>query len=336
MYVSESRFIVKSQGRESPQISSLANLIQTTGLSSGQEQTNEVISYIKSRNGLEDVLRDVNVRSIYGLKEVDAFSRFPAPFRKDRFESLYRYYTKMISARTDSESGLAVVAVKAFTPQDAQTVNMLLLRYSESLVNRLNEKARKKAISEAESRVREAEQRVRTARLTLTAFRNKYSLLDPAKQGAGVLQITDQMIAERAALQAQLELMVRVTPNNPAIPALRGRIAAIGGQIDIQSGRATGTSTGIASRLGRYEALSLEQEFAAQTLVAANASLEQARVEAVRQQFYLETVVQPNKPDLAEYPHRLTQIITISLGALFLYMIGWMLVVGILEHAPED
>jgi capsular polysaccharide transport system permease protein len=46
--------------------------------------------------------------------------------------------------------------------------------------------------------------------------------------------------------------------------------------------------------------------------------------------------VGPNTPDLALMPHRLTRIATIA-GVLFcLYLIGWMLIVGILEHSPED
>jgi capsular polysaccharide transport system permease protein len=88
--------------------------------------------------------------------------------------------------------------------------------------------------------------------------------------------------------------------------------------------------------MGGYDNLALEQEFAAQTLTAANAALEQARTDAQRQQFYLERVVEPNAPDLARYPSRLWQILTVAGVALCLYFIGWMLVVGILEHAPED
>ncbi|MDR6706460.1 MAG: hypothetical protein ABT10_10885 [Novosphingobium sp. SCN 63-17] len=52
IYVSESRFVIKAPAQKSAQVSSLANLIQTTGLSGGQEQANEVIDYIRSRSAL--------------------------------------------------------------------------------------------------------------------------------------------------------------------------------------------------------------------------------------------------------------------------------------------
>jgi capsular polysaccharide transport system permease protein len=335
-YVSESQFTVKSQNRQAPQVSSLASLFAASGLSSGQEQANEVVSYIESRNGLQDLQRNIDVRAIYANPLADMLSRYPAPWRSNHFESLYRYYRGMVDAHLDNESGLAVLSVRAYTAADAHRINLLLLNSSEALVNRLNEKAQANAIAEAERRVTRAEARVRDARLALSSYRNREGLLDPNKQAAGVLDVSNRLVAERSELQSQLNDMKRHAPQNPSIAALQGRIVAIGHEIDAQNGRAVGTTTGIASKLGSYEKLALEQEFAAQTLTAANASLEQARSDAQRQQFYLERVVEPDTPDLALLPHRLLKILTVAATALCLYFIGWMLVVGILEHSPED
>src|SRR4029079_8880144 len=109
-------------------------------------------------------------------------SRFPRPFREDKFENLYRYYGSMVGADTDPASGMALLQVKAFTANDAYEMNERLLDLSEQLVNRLNQRAEGKAIAEAERRVQEAESRVRNARVAISAFRNSQSLIDPAKQ----------------------------------------------------------------------------------------------------------------------------------------------------------
>jgi capsular polysaccharide transport system permease protein len=130
--------------------------------------------------------------------------------------------------------------------------------------------------------------------------------------------------------------MLRVAPRNPTIPALRNRIVAIGREIAAQNGRAVGTPTGIASKLSAYEKLQVEEEFATQMLTAANTALEQARTDAQKQQFYLERVVEPNKPDESTLPHRLKYILVVFAASICLYLIGWMLIVGILEHSPED
>ena len=334
-YISESRFVVKGRSERASSLTGIASLVQATGLSSGQEQTNEVIDYIRSRGALTQLERHVKVRDKFELADADIFSRYPAIGRSDFFENLYLYYQKQVTVKLDSNTGLAVLSVKAFTPTDAQQINASLLGLSESFVNQLNEKARDKAISEAEQRVAKAEQRVRDARTALAAFRNNQQLVDPLKQASGVLAISDKLVSEQAALQAQLDVMTRTAPRNPSIPALRDRIAAIGSAIAGQNGRAVGNSSALTSKMGGYDNLTLEQEFSAQTLTSASAALEQARTDALRQQYYLERVVEPNAPDMSRYPQRLWQILTVAGIALCLYFIGWMLVVGIIEHSPD-
>jgi capsular polysaccharide transport system permease protein len=336
IYVSQSSFVIKSPGQKSVPTLSLANLVQTSGLSAGQEQTKEVLQYVRSRDALKDLLQDTDVRAKYSNRGADFLSRFPHPLHDASFENFYRYFSSMVGADTDPDSGLAVIEVQAFTPEDAYDLNSRLLNLSEGLVNRLNQRAEGRAIAEGEQRVAVAEERVRNARVALSAYRNQQELIDPTKQAAGVFDVSNKLISEQASLQAELDLMLRVAPRNPAIPAVRNRIAAIGREISAQNGRAVGTPTGIASKLGAYEKLEVEQEFATQMLTAASASLESARTEAQKQQFYLERVVQPNKPDDSTLPHRLRRILVVFGASICLYLIGWMLVVGILEHAPED
>lgn len=335
-YASESRFIVKGRSERSDQLTGIASLIQTGGLSPGQEQTSEVIDYIKSRNALAELQRRIKVESKYELTGIDLFSRYPFFWKSDRFENLYQYYLNKISAKVDSETGLAVLNVRAFSPGDAKQINAVLLDLSEALVNRLNDRARGRAIAEAERRVAAAQDRVRNARIALGQYRNNQALIDPLKQAGSVLAISDQLIAQQAALQAQLDLMVRTTPRNPSIPALRARIAAIGAAIAGQNSRAVGGHSALSSKMGGYDNLVLEQEFASQNLNAASAALEQARSEAQRQQFYLERVVEPQAPDLSRYPRRLFSILTVAGVALCLYLIGWMLIIGIIEHSPDN
>lgn len=335
-YVSESRFIIKSPGQRSTQVSSLASLIQTTGLTTGQEQTSEVLDYLRSRAALDDLMRRVDLRSAYAQRNADFLSRYPRPWKSDRRENLYNFYRAMVSANHDSDTQVAVVTVKAFNPADAYRINASLLELSEDFVNSLNERARRKSIAEAERRVSEAEDRVRKARIALGAYRNQAQLIDPGKQAGGVLDVANKLVAEQSSLQAQLNVMVNAAPANPSIPALRSRIAAIGHEIAAQNSRAVGAPSAISNKLAGYENLTVEQEFATQNYTVASAALEQAREEAQKQQFYLERVANPGRPDVAALPHRLQQILTIFGAAIFLYFIGWMLYVGILEHAPED
>jgi len=336
VYTSESRFVIKSPDQKRSQLSSLANLIQTTGLSGGQEQANEVLDFVRSRDALEALEKTPGFRARYSTHDTDVFSRFPQPLRADTFEDLYKFYGKQVDARLDTETGTSIITVKGFTAKDAYVVNRRLLELSEGLVNRLNNRIRDRAISEAQRQVDLAANRVKSARVALAQYRNAQELIDPVKQAGGILEISNGLIAQRAALQAQLEQMRRVAPGNPSMPALENRVNAISGQIAVQDSRVVGSQGGIASKVGGYENLLVEQEFATENLNVANAALVQARAESVRQQYYLERVVEPNLPDMPLLPHRLLDILIVAAIATCLYFIGWMLIVGILEHAPDD
>jgi len=335
-YESESRFVIKSPNQRSGQVSTFANLIQTTGLSGGQEQAEQVIDYVRSRSALQTLSTKIPVKIIYARPGVDFLSKFPEPWDKDAFEDLYDYYRNKAQISRDSETGLIVLRTLAFTPQDARAINEQLLSQSEALVNVLNERARRRQITEAEGRVIEAEQRVVAARRKLAVYRNKSQLVEPLQQATGVVEIANRLISERAALDAQLNTLQRLTPENPSIPALRQRITSLTLEIDRQTSRVVGSPGSISGKLPSYEALALEQEFATQLLLLTRSSLEQAQTDAVKQQFYLERVVNPNEPDLPEYPHAFRNVLTIFGFAICLYFIVWMFVVGILEHAPED
>lgn len=336
IYISESRFVIKSPDQKKSQVSTLANLVQTSGISGGQEQTNEVLTYARSRDALKALEKDPGIREMFSSNQADIFSRFSGLFADNSFEGLFKYYGGMIDARFDAEAGTAIVKTKAFTAQDAYSINRRLLELSEGLVNRLNARAQAKGIAEAERQVELATQRARTSRVALTQYRNAQAVIDPSKQAVGELEISNSMVAQRAALKAQLDLMQRVAPNNPSIPALRNRINAISVQIRSQDSRVVGSGGGIASKMGGYENLLVEQEFATQSMNVANAALVQARTDAQRQQFYLERVVDPNMPDMPLLPKRLFGILVVFAAATCLYFIAWMFMVGILEHSSED
>lgn len=336
VYVSESRFVIKAPDQRRTSGNPLGAFLQGTGFGGGEEQSGEIIGYLQSRNALSDLSERVDVRSAFASPEADFFSRFPRMFESNTFEGLFHYYKSMVSAQPDATTGLTTLSVKAFAPGEAQALNLGLLELSENLVNRLNQRINSQAVEDAEGRVETAQLRVREARIKLAAYRNSSEILNPEQQGMGVLAVSNDLIVQEAALRAQLSELLQIAPNHPSIPTLRQRIAAISQQVAAQTGRAVGTPGGIASKLTEYEALLVEQEFATQMLTAANATLEQARIDAREQQYYLERVVEPNRPDHAIYPSRLKNILAVIFATLCLYLVGWMLVVGILEHSPED
>ena len=336
IYISRSAFVIKSVGQRSTQATSIASLIQGGNISPAREQAYEVEAYMRSRDALNAVQKRVNLVSVYGNSAADAFARYPGLLRPNRLETLYDYYGKMNSVNLNADTGLVTLETRAFAALDAQAVNRTLLDLGEQLVNQLNERAQRQAVAENVKRVAAAEQRMRRARIALSAYRNQTALIDPSKQAAGDLEVANQLVSTKAGIDAQLQLMRRVTPGNPSIPTLQSRSEVLASQIAAQQGKVVGTSgNNIAHKLGDYENLLVEQEFATQALSAAKVALEQSDGEAAKQQFYLERVVAPDAPDMAALPNRWRSILTVAAALTFLYLIGWMFIAGILEHAPD-
>jgi capsular polysaccharide transport system permease protein len=71
----------------------------------------------------------------------------------------------------------------------------------------------------------------------------------------------------------------------------------------------TGETNSVVATLTEYGALGGRRELAEKALASAFTPLEAARLEAQRQQLYLETIAQPNFADYPLYPKR-----TISFG----------------------
>src|SRR5260370_26303686 len=95
----------------------------------------------------------------------------------------------------------------------------------------------------------------------------------------------------------------------------------------------TGDNGSLATALTEYERLDVQRVLAEKTLASAFTSLEAARLEAQRQQLFIETIAQPNLADYPLYPKRIASFATIAATCPLVYGIAWLLVAGVREHA---
>jgi capsular polysaccharide transport system permease protein len=147
------------------------------------------------------------------------------------------------------------------------------------------------------------------------------------------VQLIGKLSADLADARADIAETRGNSPNSPQLQALQQRAQAIEDQIAVERGRVASSSDGLADKVAVYERLMLEREFAIRTLEQAVVSLETSRIEAHRQQMYLERVVEPGLPDEATMPRRWSMVLTIFgfnvIGAGVLWLIG----AGLREHA---
>lgn len=329
-YVSEARFVVR--GPAQPAQGALASILQSTGVSRAQDDTFAVQDYIMSRDALQELVSKEDLKAVFGRPEADWLFRFPNPLRNDTFEFLHKYYLRHVDVQMDSTTGVSELTVKTFRAADSKRIATALLAAGERLINRMNDRERENALRDARKEVLIAETRVKDVSGRLADFRNRESLLDPNKQSVTMLQVITNLQAKLSSVKLEMSQLQSSSPNSPLIASARQRASALQAQIDDAKSKITGTDSSMVPKIREFDMLTLDRDFADRQLLSATTSLETARINADRQQLYLEAIVSPNEPDYAEYPKRAagTAIVFASLCGLF--VMGTLLLAGAREH----
>ncbi|NIF80748.1 hypothetical protein F3J20_25745 [Paraburkholderia sp. Cy-641] len=333
VYVSESRFVVRSPQRQTSQSGLVGALLQGTGFSRATDDTYPVIDYIQSRDALSLLNRDDYIQKVFGRHNGDIFTRFPGIDRDRSFESLWKYYQKrVVEVDFDSTSSITTLKVHAFSAEDAQRINAELLSMSEQLINRMNERAADDAVQFAQREVDQAAAKAKDAALALASYRNNHTVFDPDKESAQQLIQLSGLHQQLYAAQNQLTVLEAIAPANPQIGALKANITSLQRQISDAESGVVGGKGSLSDKASSYARLQLDVQFADKQLASTMTALETARAEAQRKQLYLERLVEPNDPDIAIEPHRLKDILEVFALGMIVWGILTLLVAGLHEH----
>ena len=331
LYLSEVRFIVRAPAKA--QLSGIGALLGASTVP-GIEDTYAVADFVTSRDAVEKLEKDVDLRLMLGRPEGDFLSRFPGllAFGRKDFEALYKAYGRFAWLEIDSQSGIATLDVKAYRAEDAQNIARALITYSEQLVNELNDRARRDALATFQRQVDIAKANIEAVQTKLTTYRIQQSMLDPKSAATGPLELVAKLIGLQTAAQTQLADLAKNSPHSPQIPLIKTRIASLSQAIEDARAKITGANNSVATAQSEYEWLTGELGLDEKILASAVSSLETARLETQRQQLYLETIVQPNLADYPIYPKRLISFVVVTVSCLLAYGIAWLLVASVREH----
>lgn len=333
LYLSEVRFVVRAPAKM--QLPGIGALLSGASIASGIDDTYAVADYVMSRDAVAKLETEIGLRSMLGRPEGDRFSRFPGvlSFGRSDFEALFKAFPRFASVEIDSQSGIATLDVKAYRAKDAQEIAQALVTYAEQLVNAMNERARNDALQVFQRQVETDKEHIESVQAQLTKYRVQQRMLDPKSAATGPLELMAKLVAQQAAAQTQLADLLRNSPHSPQIPLIRTRIISLGQAIDGERAKITGADNSVATAQSEYERLTVELGLDEKALAAAFSSLESARLEAQRQQLYLETIVQPNLPDYPIYPKRFVSFFVVTVTCLIAYGIAWLLIASVREHA---
>ncbi|HZU91330.1 MAG TPA: hypothetical protein VE993_18905 [Stellaceae bacterium] len=330
LYMSKAEFLIRSP--KAVQVNPVSAFLESAGLSRAGDDNAAVADFIMSRDAVRKLERRDDLRTIFDRPESDFVTRFPGLLRRTDFEALYRHYSHFVTVETDATTGVTTLEVKAYRSKDAQKLAEALLEYSEQLINQLNERARRDAIAIAQREVDRVEHRLAAIQDKLTAYRVQQKMIDPKSASAGVLLLIQQMTTAEANARAQLAELLRTSPNSPQLPLIRTRIDSLDNLIARERAKLSGQTDSVVASMTEYEHLVLQRELAEKALASAFTSLEAARIEAQRQQVYLERIAQPNLPDYPLYPERVLDFSMVVASCLLAYALAWLLVASVREH----
>jgi capsular polysaccharide transport system permease protein len=329
-YVSEARFIVRAGQQPTP--SSMGLALQGVGLAPAQTDAFAVHDWMRSRDAVVELRDRARLEAVLGAPGADPFSRWPRFGEGRSVEGLHRAYRRFVTVGYDSTTGISVLRVEAYRPEDARRLAESLLQGGERLVNRLNERAAADAVAEATRAVDEAEARLALASSRLTGFRNRQRFIDPQGAAEAGGQVIVALTTQLATLRADRAQLAAEAPQSPQLPSLDGRIRALERQIAAERAKIAGAADSLAPQVSAYEDLVLERQFADRQLAEATTALVEARQEARRQSLYLERVAGPLAADEATRPRRWRSILIVLLSSLLILGVGRLLVLGLREH----
>lgn len=339
-YVSEAHFII--QGSSAPKMDFLGALTGLPGAGGATSDAMIIRDYILSADFIKDIEPELDVRSHYSNLAIDPYARLPAEASQ---EDLLEYWQKMIDIEHDLTSGISTVTMTAFDPATGKKLVALALKQSEMMVNKLSASLRTDALQIAEKEVLSAEAEVNSLREQLTAFRQQQDVLDPASQAnARIEREETARLTRLSELQTQLsqaeaelaQVSAFMQPETMRVKTAQSKVNSLRQQMNKEQAKSVaqsrGKSTEVAGQLAQYTELQSRLGFAEQLYKSKQAALEQARLEIDRKQRYLTVTVQPNLPDEAIKPEKISGILTVLLLSFLFWGIGSLSVAAIRDH----
>lgn len=334
-YVSEMRFAVRGTTELLPGSNAVgfAGLSQLISLNSSQD-VYIIASYIGSRAMIDDLSREIDLRSIYNKPGIDLWARL-AP--SGAAEDLTRYWRDMVEASVEFASGIVTVTVKAFSPEDSVRLASAIRARCEAAADRLLDKIRSDAIRQAKAEVSAANARHAEKQAQLEKFRTARMQVDPMSVARSLGDTITTLRRDLINLEVRLETArASLAADAPQIKMLQENQQILTGQIAALEAKITNASKdSLASSalLREYDQLDAERSLAEQALVLAERQLDITLIDANRHHIYLVDIEKPTVPQTSRAPERRQMILFVSLAALGGFMLVTMMAANVRDHA---
>jgi capsular polysaccharide transport system permease protein len=247
-----------------------------------------------------------------------------------------KYWEHMSDVSIGMPSGIVVLNVRAFSPEDAKRVADAVVRLSEKLINDINERMRHDTVAASEGDLRRASDALGRARLKMEAARNEEGLLDVGQTNLAMSGLISGLEGDLLRAQQEYQTQSRyVDDTAPQMRVLKSRIASMSTQLDGMKAQVTAPSKNsvsaiaektLSGKMTKFAELDLEQRIAEKRYAQSVAAVEAARILNERKMLYLHEVVAPAVPEDAKYPKRWLSIAMTFLASI----IAWGVSIGMI------
>lgn len=327
-YVSRAQLVIK----QADQIKMLPDALSMLGLGgSNHEDILLTQDYLQSPDLLAKLDKELGLKSHYQSHKVDFFSRLPSDVSQEEF---IKYYRNHLTLRLDDTSGVLTIEFQAFDPAYGQRVVSMMLKDSESFINRLGHQVALEQLAFVEKEVNRAYQRVQDEKAKVLEFQNTHHLISPESTSTARIGVVSQIESQLAQQQAQLkQLQSYMKETAPAVISIQARVNALNEQLEQEKARLTGADKDAMNEVtARYMDVQTQATLASDLYKSGLISLEQAKVEAYRKLKHLLVVSQPTLAQDAEYPRRLYNLATIGVLLCLFYGLVVMGLATLREH----
>lgn len=330
-FSSETRMALRTG--EASLLDGLAGIPGLPASQQGQD-TQILTNYMMSREMVERINEQLDLRKIYSRPDADWWARFD-PSKK--IEDLEKYWRSRVDAGLDSQLSIITLQVRAFSPQEALAITTKIIEIAEEKVNRLTERAREDALRDAKTEMARSEARLTDAELALRDARNKTGVIVGEATSRAIDQVLAALRIELARMQRDLAVLLKsVRPDAPQVRILKRQIDNVNAQIveymsQIGNTSADGSAT-LADRMATLSHKQSELEVAQKLYASSAVNYESARIDSETRHGYLIPFMKPTLAQKSLYPRRWLNWSLITFPALLLWAVLVGLAVLVRDH----
>ncbi len=330
-YISSSTIVVKQVGQvgieQSTGLGALLGVNNTSG-----EDAQFLKAYMQSPDMVYALDKKINLRQAFVGNGGDPLFQLSKEASK---EELVKYFNKRVKIALDEKTMMMNITTEGFSPEFSLLFNKAILSESERFINEVSQRVAKDQLNFAQKQLDEATKQLSTARESLIGYQNRNQMFDPQIQASAVVQLVAGLEANLAQLNTEERaLLSYLNPEAPQVIAIRSQIAALQQQIKNEKAKLTSSTTSnkLNQRAADFEALKAQVEFSTDLYKISLASLEKARLEAVRKLKNLVVITSPQLAQDAYYPRRGYILLSAFLMLTILFGIGQLIASVIREH----